>query len=122
MQAINFERSVIALAIAGAFATGAVVADRVGLNPALAAPTPAAVAAPGTAIALPNFADLVATHGPAVVQISTMQSAEKVSAQGGRGMPDLSEMFPNFRGLPRPQMPDQGPMQGMGSGFIVSPD
>src|SRR5262245_62640166 len=110
MQAITFKRSVIALAIAGAFATGAVVADRVGLNPALAAPTPAVVAvAPtaGSVSALPNFADLVARHGPAVVQVRTTQSAEKPAAFNGRGMPDLSEMFPNFRGMP--PMPDRGP-------------
>ena len=37
-------------------------------------------------------------------------------------MPDLGEMFPGFRGFPRPQMPDQAPTQGVGSGFIVSPD
>jgi serine protease Do len=124
MQAINFKRSVIALAIAGAFATGAVVADRVGIKPALAAPTPAAAvaaSATATAGALPNFADLVAKHGPAVVQISTTQSAEKVS-MGERGTPDLSEMFPNFRGFRGMPQPDQGPAQGVGSGFIVNPD
>jgi serine protease Do len=121
MQAINFKRSVIALAVAGAFAAGTVVADRVGVKPALAAPGPTvAVAAPATGtVVLPNFADLVAKHGPAVVQISTSQSAEKVAARPGRGMPDLEEMFPQFRGMPHP---DQAPMQGMGSGFVVSPD
>jgi serine protease Do len=113
---------VIALAIAGAFAAGAVVADRIGLQPAIAAGAPAAAAAAPATIALPSLADLVAKHGPAVVQISTTRDAEKVSARGGRGMPDLSEMFPNFRGFRMPHPGDDAPAQGMGSGFIVSPD
>jgi serine protease Do len=125
MQANIFRRSVIALAIAGAFATGAMVADRVGLNPAAAAPGPASAAgaaAPAAMTALPDFANLVAKYGPAVVHISVSQDAEKTAARGPRGMPDLEDMFPNFRGFPRPQMPDQGPTQGVGSGFIVGSD
>ncbi len=132
MQANTFKRSLIALAVAGAFATGAVVADRVGVNAAHAAPgsADAVAAAPVSAAAtgLPDFADLVARQGPAVVQITVSQSAEKVAARGGRAMPDIENMFPGFPGLPglrrspRPPMPDEAPPQGMGSGFIVSTD
>jgi serine protease Do len=126
MQGKTFNRSLVALAVAGAFATGAFVADRVGIPVAHAnAPATAAVTAPaaGARTALPDFADLVAKHGPAVVQISVSQNAEKVSAQGG---PDFGRMFPDFPGFPgfhnMPQMPDQAPTHGVGSGFIVSPD
>ncbi len=127
MQASTLKKSVIALAIAGAFATGVVVSDRVGMRhasaaaPAVAAATTAAPA-PGTQVALPDFADLVARQGPAVVQISVVENPKKVN-EG----PDVQRMFPNLPDIPgfpgfRFPQPDQMPMQGMGSGFIVSPD
>ena len=85
----------IALALAGAFA------HRRGRRPTASLPSADAAASgtpppPPTArraasaprAALPDFADLVAQHGPAVVQISVTQDAKKVAARGGRGMPD----------------------------------
>jgi hypothetical protein len=39
MQARTFQRSALALAVAGAFATGVFVADQVGLRHAFAAPS-----------------------------------------------------------------------------------
>jgi len=127
MQAHRFKRSLIVLAVAGAFATGVVVADRVSVRPATAAAGPAIAVSAGTPAgaamtALPGFADLVAKHGPAVVAISVSQDAEKVAARGPRRMPDLDDLPPGFRGLPHPQQPDDGPRQGVGSGFIVSAD
>ena len=130
MQANMFKRSVVALAVAGAFATGVVVADRVGVDTATAAPGPnVATTAPAPAMgamaALPDFANLVAKHGPAVVHISVTQDGEKAATRGGRGgrgMPDPGEMFPNFPGFPGQQAPDNGPTQGVGSGFIVTAD
>ena len=51
MQARTFKRSAIAVAVAGAFAVGAVTADRISLRPAQAAVTPAvAVATTGAAV------------------------------------------------------------------------
>ena len=126
MQANKFKRSLVALAVAGSFAAGAMFADRVGFVPATAAvSTPVTAPVAVNAVGLPDFSDLVAGQGPAVVHISTSQDREKVSTRTPRGMPDLEEMIPGFRGfaIPQmPQMPDQGPMQGVGSGFIVSPD
>ncbi len=133
MQARTFQRSAIALAVAGAFATGVFVADQVGLRHAFAAPSAAVAATPATAtpatgspgIALPDFSSLVARHGPAVVQISVSHGVEKAAARGGRGMPDLEGMFPGipgFRGMPRAPQPDEAPSRGMGSGFIVAAD
>ncbi len=133
MQANTFKRSVIALAVAGAFATGVVVADRTELKAAHAAATPAPAAetaapAQRPARALPDFADLVARHGPAVVQISVTAGTDKVAARGGRDQPDSENMFPGFPGFPgfrqspRSPQPDAMPAQGMGSGFIVRAD
>jgi serine protease Do len=132
MLAKRFKQSAVALAVAGAFAMGAIVADHVGMTQAGAASTPgpanAAVSpapASGATTPLPDFANLVAKQGPAVVQISVSQSAEKVAARDGNEMPDLGDLFPNipgFRNFPLPHMPHPGPTQGVGSGFIVNAD
>jgi serine protease Do len=127
MQANNFKRSVIALAVVGAFGIGAVTAERAGtFNAAIAANTPAtvAVAPVTTSAALPDFADLVAQQGPAVVQIS-VTGTRKVAMRGFRGNPnddDDNDMLPPwFRNIPMPKAPDT-PTRGMGSGFIVGAD
>jgi serine protease Do len=124
MLANTFKRNLVALAVVAAFGAGVVVADRVGLVPATAAISPAVVTVPvaQNPTGLPDFSDLVAAQGPAVVHISTAQDQEKVAARMPRGMPDLEDMFPGFRGFPMPRTPDEGPTQGVGSGFIVSPD
>jgi serine protease Do len=121
MQVNTFKRSAVALAVVGAFAAGTVIADRTAtIKPAGAAPQPAAaavvMAAPDAVVALPDFSALVTKHGPAVVQIRVMHEARKVANR----LPDLDddELPPQFRGL-IPQRPSPGPMQGMGSGFIV---
>jgi serine protease Do len=129
MQSTTFKRSLVAVAIVAAFATGSIVAERAAtIRPAGAAsaPAPAVASAPlgVAAMALPNFADLVAKHGPAVVQISVSQDARKVA---GRAMPDMDELPPWFRGMPgmpggHGRIPDPGPSQGVGSGFIVGAD
>jgi serine protease Do len=131
MQAKNFKRSLIALAVVGAFGIGAVTAERAGTfkQAAAAANQPATVAvAPATtsAAALPDFADLVAQNGPAVVQISVSKDAQKVL--GRQGMPkgeddgDSDGMLPPwFRNFPMPKAPEM-PSRGVGSGFIVGSD
>ncbi len=140
MQPRVFKRSLAALAVAGAFGLGAVAADRHGAAPAAnAAPAPAAIAtapaaavapAPrGASLALPDFADLVARHGAAVVEVATVKGATRTAAQGGpgqrmpRGIPP--ELAPFFRGMPQPdgpEGPEDGPGRGTGSGFIVAAD
>src|SRR5580658_9330892 len=93
---------------------------------ATVAPTPAATAA--ATRGLPDFADLVAQVGSAVVNVTVVQKAP--SAQGG---PDdneddqddpFNDFFRRF-GLPRPNMPqprNNVPVRGIGSGFIISAD
>ena len=130
MQANKFKRSLIALAVVGAFGIGAVTAERAGtFRQATAAanqPATVAVASTTSAAALPDFADLVAQNGPAVVQISVSKDAQKVI--GHRGMPkgddddDSNGMLPPwFRNFPMPKAPET-PSRGVGSGFIVSSD
>ena len=90
MQANNFKRSLIALTVVGAFGVGAVTAERAGtfkLATAANQPAVVAVAPSATSAALPDFADLVAQNGPAVVQISVTKDAQKVVA---RGFPSLA--------------------------------
>jgi serine protease Do len=92
---------------------------------ATVAPSPAATAA--AVRGLPDFADLVAQVGPAVVNVQVVQKAP--AAQGpddSEGDPDdpFNDFFRRF-GLPRPNMPvpkNYAPVHGIGSGFIISPD
>jgi serine protease Do len=126
MPTTQFKRSAIALAFAGTFATGAIVADHYGAtaNAHAAIPVVAPSSATGTApvAALPDFADLVAKHGAAVVEISTEKLAHKTASR--RQMPNMDDLPPWFR-KQFPDMlpgPDQGPMRGLGSGFVVDPN
>jgi serine protease Do len=126
MQANTLKRSVVGLAIVGAFVAGTVIENRAAtIKPAGAATPPAPVMVPvDSAVALPDFSALVAKHGPAVVEIRVVHETRKVSANGRGGMPDLDEdpLPPWFRQLPMPQRPDNAPSQGTGSGFVVDPD
>jgi serine protease Do len=78
---------------------------------------------------LPDFTDLVERHGPAVVNISTTQTARRPSSPNVPQIPDLDENDPFYdffrRFVPR-QQPGQGPRQpesrSLGSGFIISAD
>ncbi|WP_018746916.1 DegQ family serine endoprotease [Chitiniphilus shinanonensis] len=92
------------------------------LAPAVAAPpAPAAPPIAGARAGLPQFGDIVARYGPAVVNISVTGMTK--TAAGG-GLPDLddddplSQFFRHFG--PRLQRPT--PIRGLGSGFIVSAD
>ena len=124
----TFKRSAVTLAVVGALGLGAVAAERV-VAPSTAA-TPVAVAAAPAAQStvsqrgLPTFADIVASQGPAVVQIRASKEAKKISL-GREGAPDFQlppEFAPFFRGQPFPRMPQPGPSSGTGSGFIVGAD
>ncbi|WP_027995858.1 Do family serine endopeptidase [Simplicispira psychrophila] len=104
---------------------------------AMAAPVPAvAVAAAPDTMTVPNFADITARNGAAVVNISvsglskTSRDDEGGAAAQKRGMPNLDPNDPMFQFFKRFGMPGGGampdqhpvPMRGQGSGFIISPD
>jgi serine protease Do len=132
MQTYKFKRTLIALAVVGAFGIGAITAERAGTfrQAAAAANPPATVAvasATTSAAALPDFADLVAQNGPAVVQISVSKDAQKVVGRHGAPKDDDDDPFngalpPWFRNFPMPKAPDATPSRGVGSGFIVGSD
>ncbi len=87
---------------------------------------PDALEAPrnATNLALPNFADIVARHGPAVVNISVSGSVKTALARiPGSPKGDQDELFPEF--FKRFQIPlprGEIPRNGQGSGFIVRSD
>jgi len=90
------------------------------------APAPVVQApGPGTAAAqargLPDFSDLVAKAGPAVVNVAVVERARPIS-QDEDGQDDpLQDFLRRFGGgaIPRGAQP---PARGEGSGFIVAPD
>lgn len=99
---------------------------------AFAATTPPAASTqavvPTAAANLPDFTALVDRVGPAVVNITVLHTGKKASADDDdddNGADDpYREFFKRF-GMPNgPRMmpQQQQPSQGMGSGFIVSPD
>jgi serine protease Do len=133
MQATSFRKTAIALAVAGAFALGAAMADRLSLSPASAAAPAVATATPSQAngqanvVALPDFSGLVDQYGPAVVNISVVQGTRTSLRSPHSQQPDEEDMQPFFRNMPFPfPMPEapegRGPMRGVGSGFIINAD
>jgi serine protease Do len=102
-------------------------------DPAKAAMVPTAAVTPSPAATaaaqrgLPDFADLVAQVGSAVVNVSVVQKAPTAQAPEDNEE-DSDDPFNDFFrrfGLPRPNMPQPrnfAPVHGIGSGFIISPD
>jgi serine protease Do len=121
MQTKIFRLSLIALAVAGAVATGAVNATIGGDTLTPAPVTPVNAASVEQAV-LPNFSSIVAKNGPAVVNIS-VSGRTKVALQGEPQLDPNDPMYEFFR---RFQPPGQGggemPTHGLGSGFIIRPD
>ena len=118
-------RTVIGAALAAALASGYPLLHTTPINPAHASAVTAAVPTVNvpSAAALPDFTGLVAANGPAVVNITVTQKAEKTAFDGApQGMNPNDPFFQFFRqfGMPAPSNPV--PAHGLGSGFIVSPD
>jgi serine protease Do len=106
MQTRTIMMAATAFGLAAAIALGAnryVQVPTVHAAPAQTAPAARAAAA------LPDFAGIVRQYGPAVVNIATA-GTRKAAAAGA----DPFREF--FRGVPQPEVP----VQGQGSGFIVS--
>ena len=130
-------RIVIALVSAGVLAAGGAVAlTSTYVRAATPVATLAAPAAPAATMSLPDFAQITARNGAAVVNISvsgmtktSMDDTDSAPTAQRRGLPRIDpndpfyEFFKHFQG-PNGGMPGQGemPTHGQGSGFIVSPD
>ena len=122
MRTANFKRPIVALAVASVLAAGCseVALPGVGNANAVTAQQPAAAQ---NLARLPDFAKLVEEQGPAVVKIAVSKKAQR-TAMPGQLAPELEEFFRHF-GIPGPEgrlTPNPAPTQGVGSGFIVSPD
>jgi serine protease Do len=119
------KRTAIGAALVAALASGYPLLQTSIINPAHAtvATAPVPVAPATSAAALPDFTGLVAANGPAVVNITVTQKAEKTVLQGvPQGMDPNDPFYQFFRRFGMPVPSDPTPAHGLGSGFIVSPD
>ena len=119
--------ALVAAGLIGGVATFYHQLDGSPVGAAIAATQPSTLpaVAPSAAANLPDFTALVDRVGPAVVNISVVHGKGK----GGADLEDMDEdspyyeFFKRFGGVPNgPGMRPQQPSQGMGSGFVVSPD
>jgi serine protease Do len=101
-------------AAAGAAAPAAPTASA----PLSVSPAPAS----GRVTGLPDFSDLVAQNGAAVVNISVVEKAQKGGAPGGDQSDADDPLSQFFRRYQMPAPEHAPPSHGIGSGFIVSPD
>jgi serine protease Do len=87
--------------------------------PLKAEPSAAMQTSPAQTRALPDFSELAAQAGPAVVNISVTKTVANVA----QSLP-FDENDPFFQFFKRFQIPtpQQMPSHGIGSGFIISPD
>jgi serine protease Do len=134
LESLTPTRLILALATAGVIGGASVSA--LDLTRAHAAPPPVATATTTTGIpvALPDFSQITAQNGPAVVNISVVgtQSPDEVASNADDGNPladgdPFAEFFKRFQPGPgmrhgRPAQPEGQTVRGQGSGFIVSPD
>ena len=71
---------------------------------------------------LPDFTDIVEKQGPAVVNISTTQSARSAVAQQLPNIPEDDPFYDFFRRFVPSPGPREFQSQSLGSGFIISAD
>ena len=72
---------------------------------------------------LPDFSTLVDQAGPAVVNISVVQKIRTAGPNPGvPGVDPNDPFYEFFRRFQMPAPPQAVPQQGVGSGFIISPD
>lgn len=122
MKQKTFRRSVLALAVVAALGGAAAIGIKPQWGEAHAAPaatvTESAIQPPSVSVlGLPDMRSIVATQGPAVVNISVASTRKAASGFPGLDPDDpFYEFFRRFRGA----VPEQRtPVQGMGSGFII---
>jgi len=115
---MKLKKITMALVAAGVFGAGGMVGSHY---------FPVAVAAPAHAatptLALPDFASIAARNGPSVVNVSV----SGMTQAGATGAPGENEFgndpfFQFFRGMPFRIPRTEVPMQGQGSGVIMSGD
>ncbi len=114
-------RNPLVAAAFGALLVAAPLTALYTLRSADAANTPSAASSAGGAqVQLPNFTSLVQQYGPAVVSISVIEKPSGSAGQQSPFGPD-SPFAPFFHNFPF-QAPQQAPVRGEGSGFIIRSD
>ena len=132
------KRMVIALASAGIIAAAGGIGAYANANAGAAPATHLAanVTTVSPAVSLPDFAEITARNGPAVVNISVtgisktaLDDSSEESGMRRHGLPGMDPNDPFFEFFRRFQGPDSGmpgqqamPVRSQGSGFIISPD
>ena len=129
MQLKKIPYALAAAGIGAALATGYMKFDGTAVSAANAAvanpPVVAQAVAPTAAARLPDFTALAEKAGPSVVNISVVGKLRAASdSEDDQSDDPFREFFKRFGGPNGmiPQMPRAVPSQGLGSGFIVSPD
>jgi serine protease Do len=137
LQSLVSSPTRLAVALLAAGAIGGAGVSALEFGHAQAQPAPAVLAAaPGAAVALPDFSTITKRNGPAVVNISVVGTApvsdDETASGGDDGLPNdpFFDFFRRFQqqqqpggaGARRGRAPHAMPMRGEGSGFIVSPD
>jgi len=126
--------ALVSVGIMGAAGVGALSFSRA--NAAIFSAPLAATAAPAPAVTLPDFSQIAARNGAAVVNVTVTgmiktSGADGTDAAGApqHGVPGMDPNDPFFQFFRRFQGPNGGfqgqpqmPVHGQGSGFIVSPD
>jgi serine protease Do len=119
-------RSLIAIGVLSAAIGGFAMTGSQNIHNVVNTSPPAMVAtrAPSAAVALPDFSSIVEQNGPAVVNISVTQKAQKtaLNMQDMPGMDPDNPLSQFFRQFKTPRQQNNAPMRGEGSGFIISPD
>ncbi len=124
MTSISFKRSLLAIAVAAALGAGYAGSQAPVMSQAQAAPAVSSALVPSmpvvTPSAYPDFASIVRSYGPAVVNIAVSGKARAAESDGADDQ--MSEFLRRF-GPGFPRVP-QGPrvQRGQGSGFIVASD
>ncbi|MGH8654054.1 MAG: DegQ family serine endoprotease [Gammaproteobacteria bacterium] len=121
MNRKNVLHAAIAAALAPAVVGGYLTFTIPAIPEAHADPSPSAVASP--LAVLPDFSGLVGQAGPAVIAISVAQMRHTGFDEFPPGLDKNDPFFDFFRRFqwPEPQ-DDERPVQGVGSGFLITPD
>jgi len=125
MSVKGMKLTLAAVAVSAALVTGYSVGNLSIIGPVHAAANQvvSTQSATSAGMALPDLSSIVATNGPAVVNIS-VTGTRKAAA----GQPDIPGLDPNdpfydfFRRFGVPQQQGDTPIRGLGSGFVVSAD
>ena len=124
MVPTSLRAAVIAAAMASAACSGNIATAGAAAADAPVAAAQGIAAAPTRfAGALPDFAGLAEHYGPAVVNVAVTSKRQEVDFPGGGGGVSPNDPFYEFfRRFGQPMPRNQPPVQGEGSGFIVSDD